>query len=74
MNSCRKYVIRNRDEEAWLANVSIEKGLKTFHFLPNAGKAIQYETKMAAEWVAKECKGKVQILRKDRNGKYYSEG
>lgn len=70
----RKYIIRNRDEEAWLVNIFIDKGIKTYRYMPDAGMAIQYETKTEADKVATACRGRVQILKMDRSGNYYAEG
>ena len=61
----RKYIIRNRDEEAWLVNIFIDKGIKTYRYMPDAGMAIQYETKTEADKVAAACRGRVQILKMD---------
>lgn len=70
----RKYVIRNRDEDAWLVNIYIEKGTRTYRYMPDAGMAMQFETKLEAENLAKACRGRVQILKMDRSGNYYAEG
>ena len=68
----RKYIIRNRDEEAWLVNIFIDKGIKTYRYMPDAGMAIKYETKTEADKVAAACRGQVQILKMDRSGNYYA--
>lgn len=70
----RKYIIRNRDEDAWLVNVYIDKGTKTYRFLPDVGLAKQYETKTEADRVAAGCRGRVQVLKIDTKGNYYAEG
>ena len=69
----RKYIIRNRSEEAWLTDISIDKGTKIYRYMPDAGKAMIIETMHEAQRIAYECRGRVQRLRMDRNGRAYGE-
>ena len=70
----RKYIIRNRDEDAWLINIYADKAGNVYRYMPDAGMAMQFETKTEATRIAKECRGRVQILKMDRKGNYYAEG
>ena len=71
--SYRLYVIRNRDNMAWLTQVYQEKGLRTFRYLPDISRAMRYDSLHEAQKMAKECRGKIQILRMTRGGKAYAE-
>lgn len=69
----RKYIIRNGGEEAWLTHIFLHGGQKVWQYLPDARKAITFETVHEARKYAKECRGRVQILRMGRDGKGYGE-
>lgn len=69
----RKYIIRNGSEEAWLTNISVDSGVKIYRYMPDAGMAMIVETIHEARKIAKECRGRVQILRRDKSGRPYGE-
>lgn len=69
----RKYIIRNGSEEAWLTNIGTDKGRKVYRYMPDAGMAMIIETLHEARKIAKECRGRVQILRRDKSGQLYGE-
>lgn len=68
-----KYIVRNRDEEAWLVNIYTEKGLRTYRYMPDAGMAMQFDTIHEARKTAEKCRGRVQFLRRGSDGRMYGE-
>ena len=71
--SFRKYIVRNGSEDAWLIHIFMDKDRKVYQYMPDAGMAIRYETMHEAKKIAKACRGKVQILRMDKDGNAFGE-
>ena len=69
----RRYIVRNGSEEAWLTNISIDKGVVIYRYMPDAGIAMKIDTIHEARKIAEECHGRVQILKMNRNGEAYGE-
>ena len=69
----RKYIIRNRDHEAWLMGIGVAGADKVYTYRTNLAEAIVYETLMEARRVAKACRGRVQVLKMSKGRKAYAE-
>lgn len=69
----RKYIIRNRDNEAWLAGIGGTTAEKVYRYVPEIAKAIVYETLTEAQRIAKACRGRVQVLKMSKGRKAYAE-
>lgn len=69
----RKYIVRNRDNEAWLTHVYIGREGKVYQYMPDAGMAMQFETLHDVRRMAKECHGRAQVLKMTRKGEIYTE-
>lgn len=69
----RRYIIRNRDNEAWLTHIYADGKEKVYRYMPDIGMAMQIETLTEARRIAKACRGRVQMLRRNRSGEPYGE-
>lgn len=68
-----KYIIRNRDNAAWLTQIQTEGKQRTYRYLPNVAQAKIYGTRREAEAMAEQCRGLVQILKYKKAGFAYAE-
>lgn len=69
----RRYIVRNRDNKAWLTHIYIEGGTKIYRFIPDAGEAKVFDTLHEAQKAAEGCFGRVQVLKVGRDGIAYGE-
>lgn len=69
----RRYIVRNRDNEAWLTHIYVEGGMKIYRFLPDAREAKVFDTLRDAQKVAEGCRGRVQVLKVGRDSVAYGE-
>ena len=69
----RKYIIRNRDHEAWLTGIGGVTAEKVYRYLPDLAEAVVYETLTEARRIAKACRGRVQVLKMSKERKAYAE-
>ena len=69
----RRYIVRNRDNEAWLTHIYAENGTKIYRFLPDPMEARIFDTAHEARKAAEGCFGRVQLLKVRRDGTAYGE-
>ena len=69
----RRYIVRNRDNEAWLTHIYADGKEKIYRFLPDAKEAKVFDTVREARKAAEGCFGRVQVMRIRRDGTAYGE-
>ena len=69
----RKYIVRNRDYDAWLVEILAGREGRTYRFLPDPGRAMIFDTVHEARRTAEKCRGRAQILKAKRKGELYAE-
>ena len=70
----REYIIRNRDNEAWLIQVIAGKGSeRIYQYKPDLKAAMRFKTLSDARRMARDCRGRVQAVRYDKDRNEYAE-
>ena len=69
----RKYIVRNRDNNAWLTHIYADGKEKVYRFVPDAREAKVFDTLHEARKTAEGCFGRVQVMRIRKDGTAYGE-
>ena len=68
----RTYIIHHEKEEAWLTQILADGKEKVYRYMPDVGMAMQIETLTEARRIAGACRGRVQTLRRGKDGEPYA--
>ena len=69
----RRYIVRERDNNAWLTHIYAEGKERIYRFVPDAREAKIFDTIHEARKVAEGCYGRVQVMKVGKDGTAYGE-